>query len=160
MVSKRNQQLHDTDARLPTEEMAEVNQEAREELRQERRQDRRKQREELDGLLPRAEAGTKERQIERKREKRESTRGFQEAAHGGGDMEFRDADIMGDGESGLSELKRKQAETQRRKNERELRREEIQRARAQERADLLAEHAEKEEKTMDMLRALARKNYG
>ncbi|KIW46789.1 uncharacterized protein PV06_02426 [Exophiala oligosperma] len=128
-------------------------------LKHSRALDRKLQRERLDEMAPRAEPGTRERQLEKKREKAESNRAFASAKDGGGEVEVRDADMMGD-EDSLGEIKRMQKERERKKNERELRKEEILRARRAEREARVAGMKEKEEKTMSMLREIARQRFG
>lgn len=65
---------------------------------------------------------------------------------------------MGDG--GLEDYKAKKGEMERKKNEREIRREEMLRARAAEREERLTVHRAKEEKTVEMLKALAKERFG
>lgn len=60
----------------------------------------------------------------------------------------------------LGELKRMKKEQDRRKTERELRREEILRARMAERGQKLKAIRDKEEKTMSMLRDIAKERFG
>jgi len=150
------------DLRARDEEAEEDTRAAREQyvedIRHERRLDRRLQKERLEELVPRAEAGTRERQLEKKREKAESNRifaGSKEAA----DVDLRDADVMGD-EDSLAELKRMQRENERKKNEREIRKEESLRARRAEREAKLAGMKEKEERTMAMLKEIAKARFG
>lgn len=133
--------------------------EQRQDLSYSRAVDRKVQRERLDEIAPRAEPGTRERQLEKKREMAESNRAFASAKDGGGDMEVRDADVMGD-EDSLGEIKRMRKENERKKNERELRKEEILRARKAEREARVAGMKEKEEKTMSMLKEIARQRFG
>lgn len=98
--------------------------------------------------------------MEKKREKSASNREFAEARRGGSPVEgVTDADLMGgaDGEDGFKKLKEKQM---RKKNERELRREEILRARAEEREIRLRSYRRKEDETMDYLRAIAQERFG
>lgn len=71
---------------------------------------------------------------------------------------MQDSDLMG--EDTLSELQRMKTDQQRRKTEREIRREEISRARAAEREERSRKMREKEAQTMDMLRELARARFG
>ncbi|KIW18449.1 hypothetical protein PV08_02737 [Exophiala spinifera] len=132
----------------------------RQDLNYSRALDRKLQRDRLDEIAPRAEPGTRERQLEKKREKADSNRAFASAKGGGGDMEeVRDADMMGE-EDSLAEMKRMQKENERKKNERELRKEEILRARRAEREARVAGLKEKEEKTMSMLKEIVRQRFG
>ncbi len=97
---------------------------AREDLRYARKLDRRAQKERLDELVPRAEAGTRERQLEKKREVNEKMRSFRDKSPGGGAVEeVREADLMGD--DGVDAYRAKRREQDRKKNERELRKEEV-----------------------------------
>ncbi|KAJ4519541.1 hypothetical protein ABEF95_011821 [Exophiala dermatitidis] len=140
------------------EEAASARDKYREDLRHERLLDRKLQKERLEELAPRAEPGTRERQLEKKKEKAESNRAFATAKEEG-DVELREADVMGD-EDSLGELKRMQKENERRKNERELRREEILRAKRAEREARLAQIKEKEDKTMALFKEIARARFG
>ncbi|KEF52284.1 uncharacterized protein A1O9_11524 [Exophiala aquamarina CBS 119918] len=128
-------------------------------LKQERTLDRKEQKALLDDLAPRAEAGTRERQLEKKREIADSNRAFAAAKDGGGDADLRDSDIMGD-ENSLGEVKRMKRENERRKNEREIRKEEILRARKAEREVRLAALKEKEDRTMQMFKDIAKARFG
>ncbi|EGE06160.1 hypothetical protein TEQG_05056 [Trichophyton equinum CBS 127.97] len=113
-----------------------------------------------DEIAPRAEPGSRERLLEKKREKSASNRQFAEARRGGSPIEaVADADLMGGGEGGdgFKKLKEKQM---RKKNERELRKEEILRARAEEREIRLRSYRRKEDETMDYLRAIAQERFG
>jgi len=130
----------------------------REDLRHERSLDRRLQKARLDEIVPRAEAGTRERQLEKKKEKADSNHAFA-ASKEAGDVDLRDADVMGD-EDSFSELKRMQKENERRKNEREIRKEETLRARRAEREARLAGMKEKEDRTMAMFRDIAKARFG
>lgn len=131
----------------------------REDLRDERRADRKLQKERMDEIAPRAEAGTRERQLEKRREKADSNRAFAASKDASGDVEVRDADVMGD-EDSLGDLKRMQNENERRKNEREIRKEEVLRARREEREARLAGMKEKEDRTMAMFKEIARARFG
>lgn len=138
--------------------MSQEDQEARrEDARYARKQERKAQKERLDEIAPRAEAGTKERQLEKKREITAANRSFREAKSPGAE-EVPERDVMGD--DGLEGYKAHLQATERKKNERELRKEEILRAREAERAEKMAEHRAKEDKTMDMLKQLAKQRYG
>ena len=66
---------------------------------------------------------------------------------------------MGD-EDSLGELKRMQKENERRKNEREIRKEEALRARRAEREARLAGMKEKEDRTMAMFKDIAKARFG
>ena len=118
--------------------------------------DRKRQKERLEELVPRAEPATRERQLEKKREKAEQTRSFRDKSPGA--AEVGDTDMFGD--DGVDGYKAKTKEMEKKKNERELRKEEIWRARAKEREERLEEHRAKEAKTMDMFKSLAKERFG
>ena len=73
-------------------------------------------------------------------------------------MELPESDIMG--EDGLSEFKRMKQNEERKKTERELRREEVLRARTAERDERLRGMREKEEKTMAYLMEIKKQRFG
>ncbi|TGO90248.1 hypothetical protein BPOR_0072g00050 [Botrytis porri] len=108
----------------------------RDDIRFERKIDRKQQKEALDELVPRAEAGTRERQLEKKKEVNEKMRSFREKSPGA--AEVPDTELMG-GDEGIEGFKKKKEEFQRKKNERELRKEEIMRAKQAERDERLQE---------------------
>ncbi|KAH0839046.1 hypothetical protein FOPE_05513 [Fonsecaea pedrosoi] len=142
-----------------TEEADVARREHTKQLRHERHLDRRVQKERLEELVPRAEAGSRERQLEKKRERAEANRSFAASKDASGDVEIMDSELMG-AEDGLTDLKRLQKEQERKKNERELRREEILRARRAERESKLQAIKEKEEKTMSIFKEIARQRFG
>ena len=113
----------------------------------------------LDEIVPRAEPGTRERQLEKRRELAASNRVFASAKTDPTDVDLPEADVMG-GEEGLGELKRLKEMEERKRSEREIRREEVMRARKEEREERVREMREKEEKTMEMLREIARARFG
>jgi hypothetical protein len=122
-----------------------------------RKADRSVQKERLEELVPRADPGSRERQLEKKREVATTTAGFREAKEGG-DVEVKEADLMGD--DGVEGYKREKRERERKKNDREVRREEQLRARQAEREERLRGAREKEAKTMEYLKALAKERFG
>lgn len=126
-------------------------------IRYERKLDRKSQKEALDELVPRAEAGTRERQLEKKKEVNEKMKSFRERSPGA--AEVPDQELMGGGD-GAGEYKKIKENFERKKNERELRREENMRARYEEREERLSEYRAKEDKTMAMLKELARQRFG
>ena len=134
----------------------------REDLRAHRHLDRKQQRERLDELIPRAEAGSKDRMLEKKREKADSNRGLASAkTDGGGGEDVAEADLLGDEDGGgIEGFKKQKREMDRKKNEREVRREEILRARMEELQERRREYQAKEEKTMSGLVALAKARFG
>ena len=113
----------------------------------------------LDEVVPRAEPGTRERQLEKRRELATSNRAFASAKTDPTDVELPEADVMG-GEGGLSELKRLKETEERKRSEREIRREEVMRAKKEGREVRMREMKQKEEKTMEMLREIARARFG
>ena len=132
-----------------------------ENLHNTRRQDRKQQKERLDELVPRAEAGTKDRLLEKKREKADSNRAFAAGkTEANGVEEVPESDLLGDGEGGIEGFKRRRAELERKKNDRELRKEEMLRARAAEREERVRAYRKKEENTMKGLVALAKARFG
>lgn len=126
-------------------------------LRLERRVDRAEQKARLEELVPRAEAGTRERQLEKKKELNEKMKGFRERSPGA--PEVNDNELMGGGDS-VAEYKQQKAAAERRKTERELRREEIQRAKEAEREERLERYRAREDKAMVMLKELAKQRFG
>jgi hypothetical protein len=126
-------------------------------IRHERKTDRNAQKERLEELVPRADPGSRERQLEKKRETTSTLQSFRDAKESG-DVEVAEADLLGD--DGVDTYKRKKKEEERKKSEREIRREEIQRAREAERDERLAERREKEGKTMEFLMQIAKERFG
>ena len=96
--------------------------------------------------------------MEKRREVTASNRSFADAKDSGA-AEVPDSELMGGGD-GVSEFKAQLKTRERAKNEREIRKEEQLRAREVEREERLAEHRKKEDKTMEMLKALAQQRYG
>lgn len=126
-------------------------------IRYERRVDRKAQKERLDELAPRADPGSRERQLEKKRETTSTLREFRDAKESG-DVEVGEADLMGD--DGVDAYKKRKAEQERQKSEREIRKEEIMRARAAEREERLSERRAKEAQTMEFLKSIAKERFG
>ncbi|KAI9844778.1 MAG: hypothetical protein M1837_005311 [Sclerophora amabilis] len=152
------------DLELRREADHESESEARESLRQDRALDRKTQRERLDELVPRADAGTRERQLEKKRALTDKLRSYRDKSPV---EEVRDAELLGadeDDDRGgggtLEGFKKRKKEMERKKNDRELRREEVLRARAEEREERMRIHKAKEDKTLTMLKSLAKQNFG
>jgi hypothetical protein len=132
---------------------------SREHAAQARKLERKQQRERLDELAPRADAGTRERQLEKRREQTAVHASFR-ATRSPGAEEVPDADLLGDGGGGGAEGLRVAKEEERKKTERQLRREEIWRAKAEERRRRVEERQVDEERHVDMLTALARERFG
>ncbi|KAK2749273.1 hypothetical protein FQN55_003595 [Onygenales sp. PD_40] len=119
-----------------------------------------------DEIAPRAEPGSRERRLEKRREAAAANRAFAERK-GSGDEGVGDEELMGGGGGGgagggddLAVLKREKEREARKKNEREIRREEMLRARAAEREERLKTYRRKEEETMSVLKALAKQRFG
>ena len=129
----------------------------RDDVRFARKLDRKEQKAALEELVPRAEAGTRERQLEKKKEVNEKMRSFREKSPGA--AEVPESELMG-GDDDLGSYKKQKQEFERKKNERELRKEEFLRARQAEREERLQEYKVKEDATMAMLKALAKQNFG
>lgn len=133
----------------------------REQLRDLRRLDRKQQKERLEDIAPRAEAGSKDRMLEKKREKADSNRAFAAGkTEAGGVQDVPESDLLGADDEGIEGYKRQKSETERTKNEREQRREEILRARQADREQRVREYREKEARTMTGLVALAKARFG
>ncbi|KAJ6115762.1 hypothetical protein N7523_006179 [Penicillium sp. IBT 18751x] len=132
---------------------------SREQYRSEIRSHKAEQRHLLDEVAPRAEAGTRERQLEKRREAAAANRSFAEA-RGASPEAAPEAELMGSGENDLAAFKREKEQNQRKKNEREIRREEILRARAAEREERIQKYREKEQETIGWLQTLAKQRFG
>ena len=133
----------------------------RQDLRVHRQMDRKKQKEGLDELIPRAEAGSKDRILEKKREKADANRAFASAKiEAGGIEEVPESDLLGNEDGGIEGFKKQKSEMDRKKNEREVRREEVLRARMEELEERRRDYRAKEEKTMSGLVALAKARFG
>lgn len=125
--------------------------------RYERKAERKTQKERMDELAPRADPGSRERQLEKKRETTSTLQSFRDAKEGG-DVEVGEGELMGD--DGIDAYKAKKKADERVKNEREIRREEIARARAAEREEALSARRAKEAQTMEFLKQLAQERFG
>ncbi|KAF3491515.1 uncharacterized protein GIQ15_01032 [Arthroderma uncinatum] len=170
-VSHRQSMVHRSGPKIPTlEDLALKREEEQLDLEESRRANRVSHKHELkahkselrkieDEIAPRAEPGSRERLLEKRMEKSASNRAFAEARGGSPVEGVADADLMGgaEGDDGFKKLKEKQT---RKKNERELRKEEILRSRAEEREVRLRSYKRKEDETMDYLRAIAQERFG
>jgi len=119
-------------------------------LRYTRKQERKLEKERLEELVPRAAAGTHERKLEKKTELNAKMKSFREKSP---DLEVNEETLMGSG--GTDGFKQRKAAIERKKNDREIRKEELLRARIAEREERLQQHRDKEERTMAMLKQLA-----
>ncbi|KAI4626165.1 uncharacterized protein J4E87_004665 [Alternaria ethzedia] len=126
-------------------------------IRHARKTDRKTQKEALDDLVPRADPNSRERQLEKKREVTSTLNSFRDAKEAG-EVDVAESDLMGD--DGIDVYKKKKKEQERQKNEREIRREEIARAREAERNERLSERREKEAGTMEFLKRIAAERFG
>lgn len=140
------------------EEAQAVRSRQKQNLNTERRLDRKLQKDHLEEHAPRPEAGTRERQLEKKRDIAASNTSFATSAHEAGDVDLKDSDVMGS--DSLSDFKRLKQTEERKKNDRELRREEIFRAKKAEREEKVRVLREKEEKTMAYLKEIAKQRFG
>lgn len=123
----------------------------------ERKAERKTQKERMEELAPRADPGSRERQLEKKRETTSTLQSFRDAKESG-DVEIGESELMGD--DGIDAYKAKKKADERVKNEREIRREEIARARAAEREEALSARRAKEAQTMEFLKQLAQERFG
>lgn len=139
-------------------ELVEESREAdREDLRAARKTDRTLQKERLEELVPRAEPGTRERKLEKRRETNDKMRQFRDKSPG---MEAGDEkELMGGGDS-LEAYKNMKDREHKRKSERQVRREEIDRAKREEMEERRKAWQEREDGTVSMLRELARQRFG
>jgi len=111
----------------------------------------------LNDLVPRSDAGTHERRLEKKQDIAAVHSSFRDVKDGGVE-EVADTDLLGDG--GLDEFKRRRKEEEMKKSDRQLRREEHERARMEERRERGKIQREKEDQTMSMLKNLAQQRFG
>lgn len=112
-----------------------------------------------DEVAPRAEPGTRERQLEKRREAAAANRSFAEARAASPEA-APEEELMGSGENDLASLKLEKDKERRKKNDREIRREEILRARAAEREERVQQYREKEQETIGWLKTLAKQRFG
>ncbi|KAL1837058.1 hypothetical protein VTJ49DRAFT_4327 [Mycothermus thermophilus] len=124
-----------------------------------RRAHRAEQKALLDELLPaRADPGTRERRLEKRRALNEKLKAFRDKSpdDGGGE----DEDAVAGGGGGLEEYKAMLKRQEERRRERVSRREEMERAKRAEREERVREYREREERVMEGLRELARMRFG
>jgi len=145
------------DLELRREEVREDALAHRDDIRYERKQDRKVQKERMEELVPRTDPGSRERQLEKRAAVSSVHASFKEGKDAGTE-EVGEGTLMGD--DGVDSYKAKVKAEQKKKSEREIRKEELWRARAEEREERLAEHRAKEDKTMEMLRAIAEQRFG
>lgn len=112
-------------------------------------------------IAPKAEPGTHERRMQKRQDAATANRAFAESRRGGSPGEGApDEELMGSGGNDLAELKKAQDKEQRKKNDREIRREEILRARTAEREERVRQYREKEDETIGWLKTLAKQRFG
>ncbi|KAF9889122.1 hypothetical protein FE257_007611 [Aspergillus nanangensis] len=137
---------------------------ARQDSRKQHRAEVRSHRSELrhieDEVAPRAEPGTHERRMEKRRETAAANRSFADSRRGASPEAAPDDELMGSGENDLDSIKHARQNEQRKKNEREIRREEILRSRAAEREERLEQYRKKEDETIGWLKTLAKQRFG
>ncbi|KAK4677023.1 hypothetical protein QC764_408940 [Podospora pseudoanserina] len=126
--------------------------------RYERKTFRKFHREQLDELVPKADPGSRERKLERKREVTEKLKGFGQDKEQGVE-EVNEGDLMG-GDDAIEELKRMKKLREERQNQRQSRREEEEMLRRQEREERVRGYKEREERVMEGLRGLVRERFG
>ena len=145
------------DLSLRNEMITEQREQDRDDLRQERKADRALQKERMEELVPRAEPGSRERRLEKRKETNDKMRHFRDKSPG---MEgTNEQDLMGGGDS-LGEYKRAKEQEQKKKSERQIQREEFERAKREEMEERRRAYQEREEGTVSMLRELARQRFG
>lgn len=132
---------------------------ARHALHLERRAHNATEKARLEEIAPRAEPGTRERQLEKKAALASSNRAFADSKDG--DLpEVGERELMGGEEDDVASYKRQRAEMERKKGEREVKREENMRARREEREERIREFREREERTMGRFLEMARARFG
>lgn len=154
---------HHSDARLEAEEAGEIAQrQERGSRRTARRELQERQDEQAELLLgrPSRGGGGREAQIEKRREQNRSNREFEEARRGGGgDDEISEDILLGGGsfrEAIQQRDRRQDQQSAKREDAREARRAE----REQEMANKREEYRSKEDRTMQMLKDLAKSRFG
>ncbi|KAK4242758.1 hypothetical protein C8A03DRAFT_28987 [Achaetomium macrosporum] len=127
-------------------------------LRLARRAHRREQKALLDEALPpRADAGTRERRLEKRREVNEKMRGFREKSPIG---EVPEGELLGGGGTAEEEYRAMVRAREEKRKERVSRREEAERARRAEREERVRGLREREARVVEGLRELARQRFG
>lgn len=96
--------------------------------------------------------------LEKKKEVNEKMRGFRDKSPGGD--EVADDELVGGAGGGVEEYKRLLEREKQRTSERQLRRDEIARAKAAEREERVRAYREREEETVGKLKELARLRFG
>lgn len=140
------------DIQLQREQRAEDAEKDTEYHHLQRKRERKLEKERLEELVPRAEPGTRDRQLEKRKEVSAAHRAFRDKSP---EVTVSDATLMGGDDIKAEFLKEKQRE-----RERELRREEAQRAKDAERLMRRSDLEKKEAGTMEMLKKLAQERWG
>lgn len=138
--------------KLTTEHFAEEADEAQHMHKLERKHQRRVEKERLEELLPRSDAGTRERKMEKRAETNAANRAFREKSP---EVTISDATLMGGDDIKADLLNQKRIEAAR-----EARREEIQRNKEAERLKRRSDLEKREDGTMEMLKRLAEERWG
>ncbi|EQK97653.1 protein related to RNA helicase [Ophiocordyceps sinensis CO18] len=129
----------------------------REALRDARKADRAQQKERLEELAPRAEPGTRERKLEKRREANDAMRQLRDKSPG---LEAgNDKELMGGGDL-VDEYRQMKATARRRKSERQIQKEELERANKEMMEAKRKAWQQREEGTVSMLRELAKRRFG
>ncbi|GAB1315935.1 hypothetical protein MFIFM68171_06145 [Madurella fahalii] len=149
-----------TDLALRDEEALHAQQESLAHHRLARRAHRADQKALLDELVPRADAGTRERKLEKRREVSQKLKGFKEDKEGGQMAEVGEGELMGGEGDSLEEYKSMVRKREEGRRERLSRRDEMERARRAEREEKVRAYREKEEKVIGGLREIARARFG
>ncbi|KAK4190757.1 RNA helicase [Podospora australis] len=125
--------------------------------RWERKQHRLGEKALLEELVPRAEPGSRERKLEKKKEVNEKMKGFREKDTGV--EEVNESELIG-GDDTVEEYKRLLALRQSKKNERKSRREEEEMIRRAERQERVQAYKEREDRVIEELRKIAQERFG
>ncbi|KAK0742529.1 hypothetical protein B0T21DRAFT_283424 [Apiosordaria backusii] len=148
------------DLTLRNELLSTDRQHSLEDHRYERKSFRTSHKELLEELAPKADPGSRERKLEKKRELTAKLRGFAQAKEDGVE-EVNERDLMGGGgDDALEELKRMKMLREQRQNQRQSKRDEEEMLRRQEREERVKEYKEREERVMEGLRGLVRERFG
>ena len=139
-------------SQLTVEQLAEDKEEAARVRSLELKAAHRQEKERLEDLIPRADAGTRERKLEKKKEMNAKMRAFRDKSP---DVTVPDDQLIGGDDIKLQILREKKIE-----EERQRRREEFERAKDAERLNRRRELEKREEGTMDMLKRLAAERFG
>ncbi|KAL2147263.1 hypothetical protein VTI28DRAFT_10253 [Corynascus sepedonium] len=147
-----------TDLSLRDETLAAERESALEAHRLARRAHRREEKALLDEALPpRADPGSRERRLEKRKELNEELRGFRDRSPPGA-VEVGEGELMGG--SAADEYRAEVQKREERRRERVSRREEVERARRAELEERARSYREREERVVEGLKELARQRFG